>query len=262
MTAGGLRAPFPPAGYRRWRAGPHDAVAWEPAAEPVRAALAESGSLYDWAAAHSEREVETGRGRLFAVRLGPLRAAVRHYRRGGWIAPLLDDRYFDDPPRPFAELAISEGLRQAGVSTPRVLAGVVTRAAPGYRADLATEWLEPGLDLVSLLAPNHYPDDERAAALAAAGETVGRAHRAGLDHPDLNPGNVFVQPFQNGWSAALLDLDRARITVALSAGFERRNLRRFQRAIEKACRQGRLAWGIVEREAFQAGYERGYPRAV
>ena len=219
MTAG-----CPPQGYRHWREGPHEVVAWEPAAAAVREALAGSRSLHQWAEARAERVVETGRGRLYAVRLGPLRAAVRHYRRGGWMALLLGDRYIGRNPRPFTELATSERLRSAGVRTPRVLTAVVTWTGdvPSYRADVATEWLEPGLDLFALLVPNLYPLPERRAAVGAAGETIGRAHRAGLDHPDLNPGNLFVQPLASGWTAALLDLDRARFPAGDEGGFKKK----------------------------------------
>lgn len=212
MTRAPGPGPFPPAGYRRWRSGAHDAVAWEPAADAVAAALEEAGSLHRWAATRSERAVGGGRGTVHVVRLGPIRAAVRHYRRGGWAAPVLGDRYLDRPPRPFAELAVAERLRARGVATPRIVAAIVTDARPGYRADLATEWLEGGHDLLALLRPGAYPDAARRAALEAAGETVGRAHAAGLDHPDLNVSNLLVFPGAAGeWTAALLDLDRARM---------------------------------------------------
>ncbi len=223
MTPIDQPAPFPPPGYARWRQGPHDVVAREPVREVVRAALAESGGLHAWAARHRERILTTGRGEVFAIELGPARAAVRHYHRGGWMATLLDDRYFDSPPRPFAELAVSERLRRAGVPTPQILAAVVTAARPGYRADLATEWLEPGHDLTALLAPNRYPPADRAAGLAAAGRAVGHAHRAGLDHADLNLSNIFVQPRTGGkWAAALLDLDRARLLDPDSRDFKKK----------------------------------------
>lgn len=218
-----LAAPFPPPGYSRWRQGRHDAVAHEAIADAVREALGPAGNLSAWAAPRAERAIETGRGTVYAVRLGPILAAVRHFHRGGWMGPFLGDRYFDSPPRPFAELAISERIRAAGVATPRVLAAIVTSLRVGYRADLATDWLEPGHDLAALLAPNRYPPSHRRAALEAAGETVGRAHRSGLDHADLNLSNVFVQPWEAGrWTAALIDLDRARMDDSSTAAFKKK----------------------------------------
>jgi 3-deoxy-D-manno-octulosonic acid kinase len=202
---------FPPVGYVR--IGGRDVVARADLSDAVAEALADAPTLARWAAARAERVVEGGRGPAWRVDLGGLPAAVRHYRRGGWMAPLLGDRYVDRPPRPFAELVVSESLRAAGVPVARVLAAAVYPARPGYRADVATEWLSPGLDLEELLRPGLYPDAERAAAVEAAGHTVGRAHAAGLDHPDLRPRNLFLRPLgpPGAWDALLLDLDRARL---------------------------------------------------
>jgi hypothetical protein len=209
------RAAFPPLGYLRSGIGDRDVVALEAVAGAVAGVLADHASLADWAANRAEREVAGGRGPVWRVDLGGTPAAVRHYRRGGWMGPLLGDRYFDLPPRPFAELAASETLRARGVRTPRVLAAVVTPAGAGYRGDIATEWLAPGLDLAELLRPNLYPPDERARAIEVAARTIGAAHAAGLDHPDLRPRNVFLEPRASGsWEAALLDLDRALVTPA------------------------------------------------
>ena len=204
--------PFPPPDYVRIRAREQDVVALEPLSSAVIDALADHASLAGWAEAHAVATVAGGRGPLWRVDLGGRAAAVRHYRRGGWMGPLLGDRYFGRPPRPFAELAASETLRRRGVRTPRVLAAVVAPAGAGYRGDIVTEWLSPGLDLAELLRPNLYPAGERAAAIAAAGRTIGCAHAAGLDHPDLRPRNVFLEPLGVGsWRAALLDLDRAGV---------------------------------------------------
>ena len=209
-----MRRPFPPAGYVRHRLGGHDVVAWDGVIEAVERALSEAPTLARWAAEHAEREVSGGRGPAWRVDLGGIPAAVRHFRRGGWMGPLLGDRYFDHPPRPFAELEVSEALRASGVPTARVLAAAVLPARPGYRADIATAWITPGLDLAELLRPGLYPDEARAAAVEAAGETVGRAHAAGLDHPDLRPRNLFLRPLDpERWEAFILDLDRARLTA-------------------------------------------------
>ena len=161
----------------------------------------------------------------------------------------LGDRYLDRPPRPFRELSVSVRLRAEGVATPEVLAALVVPARPGYRADLATAWIEPGHDLRDLLAPNVYPAAARRAGLEAAGSLVGRAHRAGLDHPDLNVGNLFLQPADPGWRAWLLDLDRATVGPP-SPGAARRNVARLVRSLEKERRKGGLAWDNGDLEAF------------
>ena len=256
MNGGSLSDPFPPAGYLRWRQGPHDVVAHEPVADALRAALETFSTLHDSAAARSERALDSGRGVLHVAPLGSRRAAVRHYHRGGWMAPLLGDRYLDRPPRPFVELSVSEALRSAGVTTPRVLAAVATDAGIGYRADLATEFLEGGHDLVALLRPGAYDPGQRARAIAAAGREAGRAHAAGLDHPDLNLTNLFVRHDGETWSAALLDLDRARLAPDDDARGER-NLARLRRSIDKAVAASRVHWTEADDDALRSGWSRG-----
>ena len=227
-------------------------IAAEAVADAVHAALEAAPSLVAWASARAERFHRGGRGTVPVARLADRRAAIRHARRGGWMRPL-GDRYLDRPPRPFRELAVSARLRAEGIATPEVLAAVVIPAHPGYRADLATEWIEPGHDLRALLAPNVYPAAARRAGLEAAGREVGRAHRAGLDHPDLNVGNLFLQPADPGWRAWLLDLDRATLGRP-SPEAASRNLARLVRSLEKERRAGTVAWDAEDLDVFRRAY--------
>lgn len=244
---------FPPQGYELWRQGPIEVIACSSVADDVRAALEHAPTLGEWGARSSFHRVTTGRGSVYGAQLGPHRVAVRHYHRGGLMAPLLGDRYLDRWPRPYAELEVSDRLRAAGIATPRVLAGDVSPARPGYRADLVTMWLEPGHDLAEMLRPNVYPEVERLAAATAAGRLIGDAHRAGLDHPDLTAHNIFVQPrVGGGWGAALLDLDRAKLRA--DSPVPEQNLRRLNRWFEKAHSRGKVVWDEAEREAFGRGY--------
>lgn len=230
-------------------------VAAEGVAEAVRAALEAAPSLVEWASLRAERTHPGGRGALHVARLADRRAAVRHARRGGWMRPL-GDRYFDRPPRPFSELAVSARLRAERVATPEVLAAVVTPARPGYRADLATEWIEPGHDLGALLAPNMYPAVARRAGLEAAGREVARAHRAGLDHPDLNVGNLFLESADHGWRAWILDLDRATVGPT-SSDAASRNLARLVRSLEKERRAGTIDWDAEDLDVFRTAHRSG-----
>jgi tRNA A-37 threonylcarbamoyl transferase component Bud32 len=91
--------------------------------------------------------------------------------------------------------------------------------------------------------------------MRAAGALVGDAHRCGLDHADLNIGNVFVQPLADGqWGASLLDLDRASFAEPDGARATA-NLERFQRSLEKVRRAGRVTWSSVELDAFRQAYD-------
>ncbi len=251
-----LPSPFPPAGYRRLPLPDREVVVRESSLSAVRAALATASTLHAWASREGRRAAR-GRGAVYEARLGDRPVAVRHYRRGGWMAPLLGDRYLDRPPRPFRELAVSDALRAAGVPTPLVVAAFVLHCRPGYRADIAVEWLEPGHDLEALLRPGAYPVEARAAGLHAAGRAAGLAHRAGLVHPDLQLANLFVRPLPGGdWEGFVLDLDRARIRHGggATAG---RALARLERSLQKARGRGRIAWQDSDRAALLAGHEDG-----
>lgn len=232
-----------------WRQEGKIAAAASEVAGAVRGVLASAGSLDAWARSRDPRAT-AGRGTVRRAVLGDRPVAVRHAWRGGWMR-FLGDRYFGRPPRPFVELAVSERLRAAGVATPRVLAALVHPGRLGYRADLVTEWLGPGHDLRALLAPNAYPHEARTAGLVAAGRVVGRAHAAGLDHPDLNAGNLFLETAEGGkgWSASILDLDRASIGSP-SGRTARSNLARLVRSLEKERRLGRIAWDGDDLAAF------------
>ena len=113
--------------------------------------------------------------------------------------------------------------------------------------------------LRAFLAPNVYPALTRRSGLEAAGREVGRAHRAGLDHPDLNVGNLFLEPVDPGWRAWLLDLERA--TIARSPDAASRNVDRLVRSLEKERRASAIAWDaedlVVFRRAHRAGLENG-----
>ncbi|TVR53578.1 MAG: hypothetical protein EA421_10750, partial [Gemmatimonadales bacterium] len=63
---------------------------------------------------------------------GEERWAVRHFHRGGLLAPLTGDRYFRSwtLPRPFAEATASERCREQGIATPRVMAAAVYGRGP------------------------------------------------------------------------------------------------------------------------------------
>ncbi len=225
------------------------AVARSEVAEAVRTALALHGSLYAWAAAEPDRIVFHGRGEAYGVDLGSIEAVVRHARRGGFLGPLLGDRYLGTP-RFFRELVWSRHLAAAGVRTPVVLAGVWHRAGLIHRADVATARVE-GSDLATLFFSDEPPAGaEREAILLAVGRTVRRLHDASCVHPDLQLRNVLVAGAPP--EAWLLDVDSCR--DATGPDDRARNLRRFYRSWEKWNRLRGPRLTAADRAAFEAGY--------
>lgn len=241
-----------PPGYEAWSLGAGGVVARRDVAFAVGAALESHGTLYAWAGAQGDRVAFAGRGEAYGVRLGGVPAVVRHARRGGYvIAPLLGDRFLGTP-RFFRELRWSQRLSDAGILTPRMLAGAWHRSGPVHRADVATERLD-GADLATLFFAASPPQGEdRRAILVAVAQAVRRLHDAGIVHPDLQLRNVLVVPGADGPAAALLDVDSCRASRGAAAA--RGNLRRFFRSWEKWNRLRGPLLTARDRADFAAAY--------
>jgi 3-deoxy-D-manno-octulosonic acid kinase len=225
-----------PAGYSEERERGAYVVALPSAMEPVLHAVRSAGSLYDWASAQPGVRAFTGRGAAYGVGSGDQEWVVRHFRRGGLMARLLGDRYLRaGTPRPLSELRASAAARERGVATPEVVAVVVHRAGPFYRADIATRLVPGGIDLADMLLGPARPDAAgREAACGAAAELLLQAFDAGVQHADLNLRNILVQARQEGPRAYLLDLDRAVVHGRpATRGERRRMLQRLQRSRRK-----------------------------
>lgn len=221
------------------------AQAWvrEEAEAWAREVLGRGDRLHAWAATRPGARPLEGRGRVWDVPApasgpdGRRRWAVRHYRRGGAVASLLDDRYLAaGAPRPLRELRASEAARARGVPTPAVVAGAVYPAGPFYRADLVTELVPDGVELRALLF-DAAPGPDPARALEATGRLIRLLEARGVRHPDLNAANVLLTGGE-AVEAWLLDLDRCGVGPegrAAPAGPMRRRLRR---SLEKLARRG------------------------
>lgn len=175
-----------------------------------------------------------GRGSVVFVETPAGVCALRHYHRGGMVAPLLGDRYLwtgRERTRGFAEFRLLAELRRRGLPAPDpVAARFCHRAGIYYTADLLTRRIEQIRTLAELIAA-----DELDAALAGrVGALVARFHAEGVDHADLNAHNVLVGP--NGlW---LVDFDRGRIRRSQGEWCQA-NLRRLRRSLLKLGACGR-----------------------
>jgi 3-deoxy-D-manno-octulosonic acid kinase len=221
-------------------------------------AVARAGTLLAFAASRAGAQPLRGRGIAYRID-GPAPDdwVVRHYRRGGAVAPFLCDRYvLAGPSRPFRELRASEEVRARGVPTPRVLALAVYRAPPFYRADIATEHVAGAVDLAALsFGERRAGDADRVAAWAAAGALVRRAGRAGVLHVDLNLANILIHPGPAGPTAWLIDLDRCRVLGTGSRAAIDRMAARIHRSREKLERGHRTRIGRAELDAFRAAID-------
>ena len=242
-----------PPGYVRFAVPGATVIALEPATEVIRSIIAESGSIHAHAAAAPGSKPLRGRGVSWAFNAGPERCVVRHYRRGGAMARMLDDRYLRiGSTRPANELNASIALRSRGVNSPEVIAYAVYPAGAYYRADIVTRWIPASEDLATVtFGADASTDVDRAAAWAATGRLLRSAFENGAHHPDLNLRNVLVTGARADSTAWLIDLDRCRVRSSASDAARRRMLERFHRSRRKLERRFRRPVGAASLAAFE-----------
>jgi 3-deoxy-D-manno-octulosonic acid kinase len=172
----------------------------------------------------ARQSLARGRGQAWQVRGSFGVAALRHYTRGGLLAPLLADRYWfsgAERTRAFAEFRLLQQIQQWQLPAPPPIAARYVRFGLSYRADLLTAWLPGARPLSDVI------QKADAALFADVGATIARFHQKGIDHADLNAHNVMLTDA----GVALLDFDRGAIRTPgpwLDA-----NLERLKRSLTK-----------------------------
>lgn len=184
--------------------------------------------------------------------VGP--CVLRHYRRGGWMAPLLGDRYVWNGrvrSRGFAEFALLAELSRRGLPVPAPVAARYRRRGPYYTADLITHAIPDTQTVAELIAARRFD----AALAGQVGALVARFHGAGVDHADLNAHNILVA----GDGLWLVDFDRGEIR-ATGTAWKLANLARLKRSLLKvgACDHDEA---MLDREIWSP-LMRGYERAL
>ncbi len=157
-------------------------------------------------------------------------------------------------------MAVLEEAGRRGVPTARLAFGAGGAMRSGTTLPvLATEEIEGARALVEILASPSTDRDatgNRRRALGAAGAAVRRAHDLGLDHADLNVGNILLtdpgEPV-----AHLIDLGPGRLGPALPPARRGANLVRLFRSAEKHL--GEDPRRLRDAAAFVRGYLRAAP---
>ena len=182
-----------------------------------------------WAARGELLDVTGGRGAAWFIGKAG-RWALRHYRRGGWIARLSADRYVwggEARVRSFAEWRLLAALTRLGLPVPKPIAARFERTGLLYRCDLITVRIAGTRPLSAALteAPLQQSWWYR------VGAVVARLHAAGVDHADLNAHNILLDA---AGAVSVIDFDRGRLRR--SGPWAARNLDRLQRSLAKVAR--------------------------
>ncbi len=169
-----------------------------------------------------------GRGVTYFIRLQESDCALRHYRRGGVAARVLQDRYLWtglERTRAWREWRLLQRLWERGLPVPRPVAARVVRSGPFYRADIITERLAGARSLTTVLSETVL-DEGRWRAI---GVCIRRFHDAGVRHADLNAHNVLLTPTDGIF---LVDFDKGRLGK-IGPRSRRRNVARLYRSLCK-----------------------------
>jgi 3-deoxy-D-manno-octulosonic acid kinase len=180
-----------------------------------------------WRGLGALEEAAGGRGTVAFLRDGDRRWVLRHYRRGGLVARILDDAYLwsgAERTRAFREWRLLRELRESKLPVPVPVAARYQRRGLLYRADLLTEELPTRRTLAQALAA--APLDPT--AWRAVGASIGLLHAHGVHHADLNAHNLLVG---DDGTVYLLDFDRGRIRPR--GAWERDVLERLRRSLRK-----------------------------
>jgi 3-deoxy-D-manno-octulosonic acid kinase len=203
-------------------------------------------ALFDpeyWRRRGELQEVAAGRGSAWFIASGVRQWALRHYRRGGFIARLSKDLYVwtgENRVRAFAEWRLLDLLTQCSLPVPKPVAARYRRSGLLYRCDLITQRIAGALPLSALLASGALP----AQRWHTVGAAVARLHRAGVDHADLNAHNILLD---TKGVVSVIDFDRSRLRA--QGAWAARNLERLKRSLAKIGHFSEDAW-----EWFMAGY--------
>jgi 3-deoxy-D-manno-octulosonic acid kinase len=195
----------------------------------------------------------TGRGEAyFIVRPDGAHWVLRHYRRGGALARINQDRYLFtgvNRSRPVRELRLLAQLAAQRLPVPTPVAAHAIRRGPSYQADLITLEIPGSQTLADRLMERAIGPDR----WQAIGSLIARFHRAGVWHADLNARNILMD---DNAQFHLIDFDRARLRR--NGSWRQANLARLRRSLDKfAAQVPNFAFAEADWHACLRGYTRG-----
>ncbi|MGH8529918.1 MAG: 3-deoxy-D-manno-octulosonic acid kinase [Nevskiales bacterium] len=199
---------------------------------------------------------QSGRGTTVFVRAATKQGeqdwALRHFRRGSWLARWIPDAYLWwglNNTRAWREWHLLLRLQELNLPAPVPVACQVARRGFFYHADLVTRRINGARTLSDGLLEAALPET----GWRSVGTMLRRFHDASVYHHDLTSDNILRSA---GGSLYLLDFDRARLRP--DGAWKRANLARLKRSLDKRKRLGRVKhFDDSDWQALLAGYAAG-----
>lgn len=193
--------------------------------------------------------IETsGRGEVLIVEHGAEQWVLRHYRRGGLVARVVDDHYVwlgADRTRAFREWRLLRSLHAAGLPVPSPVAAHVYRTGVIYTADIITTYLPETRKLSWFISQGCVPQG----CWRRIGAMLRAFHDHGVDHPDLTAHNVLLD---EAGDAFLVDFDNA---LSKPPGdWQRAGVERFNRSLRKVALETGTDFDAGAWAELEAGY--------
>jgi 3-deoxy-D-manno-octulosonic acid kinase len=224
-------------------------------ADRSEAPRAEWFDAAEWRRAGGVAIETSGRGEVLILSVEHLKETwvLRHYRRGGLVARVIDDHYLwcgAERTRAFREWRLLRKLRAAGLPVPNPVAAHVYRTGVIYTADIITSYLPGTRKLSWFIAQGRAPAD----CWRRIGAMIRAVHDHGVDHPDLTAHNVLLD---DAGDTFLVDFDNAQIKPP--GAWQRLGLARFNRSLRKVALETGTDFDAGAWAQLEAAYESSAP---
>lgn len=191
----------------------------------------------------------SGRGQAALVHAPEGAYVLRHYRRGGLVARLSDDRFAREPVhrgRAMREFALLRLMRAWDLPVPAPVAARHRPRTLTYSADIAVAWLPGTRNLVQCLREARPAP----AAWAALGAAIAQLHQRQIHHADLNAHNLLLDAQGRAW---VVDFDKCGVRAGND--WKAANLARLLRSLRKeAGREPVFHWHEDDWASLTAAY--------
>lgn len=189
-----------------------------------------------------------GRGTTWFVQLDKLQGALRHYQRGGWLRKLITDHYIfigKQKTRSIQEFYLLNKLHKAGVNVPKPIAARVVKRLFCYQADLLSEKVPKGIDLVNILQKRALSGFE----YQKIGQQIKKMHNEQVNHIDLNIHNILLDDQGKVW---IIDFDKCY--QQSGDVWKKTNLDRLFRSFKKEHHKRGIKWQESDFYTLKIGY--------